>query len=401
MFNSNIKKQKQIESLSSNAIPSVDRPDIAKVSYKPNLTIKEMRDIFFKCLTLSGISFEENQKLFINSYCIDKKKDRLISVRAGYYNSTCTLSKYTINNKPIHIILLQKELNTINNRQINKILHLKKIYNLVVFDEDDWESLGLKVCSKEWLGALNKITIKSLMKKLYLKIADLNGEVRSELNFNEVMSNIDNNININSYALENLLQENLTLRRQLKKIEFINKFNITNINNNLIDPIVTYDKQSLICIENILTTIVKHLYKINYKTLFNNKTTYNKDILSTYLVNLLNRNKSIFRYNILPNGAIRCQNKNTFQNIYILLSISNSPINSIGIKKVVEPNSDSLIYHLFVKINKYKHKVSTIGLEVFNRADIKNNKIIKKNRLEILKLQNFNFKKLKFLTITP
>jgi len=179
-----------MDTVRSNLLPSIDRPDIAKTQSKAKLSFKEVKDSIFKFLMQTGIPFTESVRLYIKNEYTLQDSNTYTNAKGMYYTSTCRLDSIKVAGEPVYVIVVQGDYGDLPYRQRNKLTLLRQHHHIVILDESDCRAVGINVTDRSWLKPLNKRLLKAWSRKLFEKISKL-GNVETNLTLNDLYSRID------------------------------------------------------------------------------------------------------------------------------------------------------------------------------------------------------------------
>lgn len=353
---------------------TLDRPDVIKEESKPELTFKEVKDSLFKFLMLADIPFVDAERLTLASEYKSKSTEDTFLIRSGlYYTTTCKLKDLTVDGQSVHIIIIPDSYESLEYRQRNKIMALKKQHHIVIFDIADYKAIGLDISGKEWLKPLTKSMLKLWAKKLFEKISKLGKNVKSKYTLNDVYKNIE----ANTAAQENkisrinsLEKENLALKQQLRSLLIKEHFSIKESNAVILESLSSINKMATLWIESIVNLILidileqVDLRQNKYKDLFRLKNgkiqTSNKDMLCEFLQSELSRRRPNLSVSYLGHGILLIKDSKTFEKLVLNITTTTANINPVVTlsKDLVSKLPSGLIYNLVLQFSNTQSKIS-------------------------------------------
>jgi len=319
-------------------VVNIDRPDIVKKHGSSHITFKEIKDALFKFLMQAEIKFISFEKLDLPIEFKSKLDGSMITANnIIYYIVTCRLLDIYVDGKPVYIVTLPTSELELDKRQRGKLAYLKKLYKIVIFDDADCSKLGINLSEDAWLRSLNKAVLKKWAKLLFTKISALGIDVDSKYNLNSIYKKLDTIVGRHGEGISSMTsfnREGLRLKYQIIK----NKLEYTFPNLKIYpEPALRYlaniDKSSSGWLEEIFTYTLRDivsridLRKNKYKDFFRTKIgTYdiaNKERICALISQEL---KTKFKLDItsLGYGALRIQDKKTFQTVILSLDATTS-----------------------------------------------------------------------------
>ena len=341
----------------------VDRPDVVKKA-KPKLTFKEVGDCFIKFLMLADVSFTGKEKLPIVTPFVHRRgtpESSTIPISQNYYTVTCRLKDITVDGQPIYIVTIPGQVTKMENRQKNRLVALCNQYNILVFDEVDWKGAGLDISEKKWLKSLGRGALKRLANKLFSKISDLKGEVANKFSLNDVYRSIETNtVSSNrDRVVVRLSKQVLRARTGIRKERLSNKFNIKDSHLPALNAISEMSFESLKWAETIVDEVInthvkgidlkRNVYKEFFRRNSGKVTLHDKELLAAFVMAKLKSKHSNLKIVNLGYGALKIQNKKTFQTLTLVFSSSTSKRNNA--LKLNKSLGDNLLNSLLFNIH--------------------------------------------------
>lgn len=366
--------------LNSGSSISIDRPDSIKRGFKSALSFKEVKDCIFKFLMQSELSFTEGEKLSIPVEMRSKRTDDTILLQnSNYYTSTCRLNDIKIDNRNLYLLVVPTEYGRMESRQRNKIVALRCHYNIIIFDQADWEDVGLDISDKQWLKPLTRVMLRSLAKKLFEKIKELEGTITSKVTLNDVYKNIDTNTSTQSNQsslINNLKDEVLGLKKRLRVYKIKENFKVSKNQENIVKELMLVSPLSVRWVEDTINNILNEvLRKIDlrqnlYKDLFRLKNgkvlVSNKDKLCEYITSILIKKRPNLDTQYLGNGFIEIQSKKTLQSLTLYMfptTTEKIPVFEFS-GEVIKKLKNRLVFTLVLNFLGTTSKVSRILGEI-------------------------------------
>jgi hypothetical protein len=316
----------------------IDRPDVIKRQGSPTLTFKEIKDALFKFLMQTEIRFASFEKVNLPVEFRSKTDGTSFIINnTTYYTVTCRLLDIKVDNHPVYVVVIPTAQFELEKRQLSKLLYLKKMYKIVVFDKEDCKQVGIDISDKSWLGSLNKNILKKWSKLLFQKISQLGSNVESKYNLNDIYRKIDNNAGKTGESSSKVTifkQEGLELKYKIlkNKLEYIFP-KLKTYPVETLTYLAKIDKGSSEWLETLFNYILQQivrkidLRKNYYKDFFRRKNgeidIANKEKICELVGQVLSKKLKMDITN-LGYGTLRIQDKKTFQTSYIIFESTKS-----------------------------------------------------------------------------
>lgn len=353
----------------------VERPDVVKDGSKPSITFKETRDCLFKFFILSGIPFVESEKLVMPAK-MDKDDPDFVLNEGIFYRPTAKLSGIEINKKPIYIFIVPEDYDKLDERVRKKLILFGSSNNIIIFDKYDCKTIGLDISgTKSWHRPLTKTILKVWAKKLFQKIYELRGEVRSKYTLNDIYNNIEmyTNSETNQASLINLMKEQTSgLKKKLRLAAIKENFQVTESHSCILDEFNSLGNLSCQFIEElvsfIITDIVEYidLRQTKYKDAFRLKngtiSISSKDSLGTLIQKELTKKRPNLSVSYLGHGLLEVKNQKTFQVVTLYLQPAlTSKRGKIKIPKTTITSLNSrLVFTILLQFNSTTSKLNRV-----------------------------------------
>lgn len=173
-----------------------DRPDIRKSKIDFKISFRNAKKLLYKFLFLCNLKFDPDVCLNLEvEYPVKDGSELLYNLyleNLNFYNVTAKLKSFSVNEKPVYIVMIPKNLGLLGNRHRAKLMVLQKQYNIVIFDNSDLKKVGVQVSKDDWIKPLDKITLKKWITLLYKKIQDLGGVVHSRTSYGKIIKYVEN-----------------------------------------------------------------------------------------------------------------------------------------------------------------------------------------------------------------
>lgn len=332
--------------ITSTPLKRVDSPEVIRDNSRFTLSFKEVRDALFKFLMQSEIPFSGAERLPVSiqfSYKEEgsKHKNSFELTNHVNYKVACKLKGLTVGGKPVYLIAVPFRFDELSKSEKGKIIALQGSYNIVVFDEYDWQKLGLDISEKQWLRPLNKKILKSWARILFSKISKLDGEVASDYSLNDLFSNIERNVDVTKATKDRSKIQKLTAMVIAREFELLGYKELTPIQEKVLHNLVALNPVSATWLEEILSTIVTtclkkvDLRKKIYKSFFMQSNgvvnPINAGKFGKLVYDYIKTNKKSLDVEILDDGILRVQHKKTFQQSIICLAPTTSLRGTISV----------------------------------------------------------------------
>jgi len=258
------------------SVTSIDRPDVTKDISNPRLSFKQVKDVFFKFLTLLELEFSGEERYCIygdfNSKTIDHEPIKVINT---YCTVTATLPEFRVEGRKVLVKCIQDSYHNLPQRAKSNIKLLQLQEKVVVFDLHDWTKLGIITADNSFLHPLTKKQVTNFVDLLYKKINNLKGNKKSSVTLNDCYYTIDKMFSKkdrNSYLEDEVYQ----LKSKLIYNKLSTYFDLTSSHLKIVEAICRIDSNSVEFMEEVFNTIMPELNKVNlrynvYKPFFHNK----------------------------------------------------------------------------------------------------------------------------------
>lgn len=375
-------------SVITTSLGSVDRPDIVKEVAKKQLSFKEVKESFFKFLLRANIPFSnEDTRLSIFNTFESRISGASHSVESAFYTATCRLEGIKVNKAPVYVIVLNTCYRDVPHRQRNKLLTLKKHYNLIIFDKDDWSSFDLKISDIPWLDRISKSTTKRWVKSLFKKITSLGGKVEATYTLNDVYEHLDAVYGYDKAArLEGLLEENKTLRAELFIALFSGLYEVNKRNIASVKDLADLNEKSLKWVEKTVSLLISELHSVNFRSKAFQKAISrhrlmgapeSENLLAYLTYKMSKHSLSVTR--LAPN-IYTLQSLDTFQELTVhfdFLSKESARVISLG--KEVSTRLKGTLISISLTIPKVPSKLGNIGVYLVSKSKVPRKGVVAKD----------------------